>query len=186
MWNVKQYMSRKNIIILSVFIVAVIAVLLLRNFTGESQVSSESNAPNYTDTLSNDRRESLVKSDLRSGDIFISDRQGNPYVLKAAFNQTDVTELDKGFFQLFKSEDPESESFDIFYDEPSGSITVFLYKEPLRDGQYRVTDLLLKKLNTTKDILCILNVSVMTNEYVNEAYAGFDLGLSVCPGHVDL
>jgi hypothetical protein len=181
-------MSRKKIILLLISVVAVVAftLLLISISSRGSKTSTENDPANYNEAVSVDEREPLVKSNLIEGKIFISDRERNPYVLNASFNQTDVTELDKGFFQLFKAEDPESESFDIFYDEPSGSITVFLYKEPLRDGQYKVTDLLLKKLNTSKDIICTLDISVITNEYVNKTYAGVDLGLSVCPGHIEL
>jgi hypothetical protein len=187
-------MSKKTILILCGLVTSISVIVLFSYFKSTDTINTNPDPTDengYSDfnsweTVVVDDRVPLVTADLDEGKLTLSDEAGNPYLLNGRFGSSSVTELDKGFFQLFKEDDPQSEWFDIFYDEPSGSITVFLYQEPLREARLKATTVLVSKLNTQPDILCQLNITVITNEYINSTYAGQNLGLSICPDAIAL
>ncbi len=127
-----------------------------------------------------------VTGPLANGIMIVSGSDGTPYEVRGSFGANDALQIQTGFYHMFKAEDPNSEWFDIFYDEPSGNIMILLYKEPLREARDRATRVLQEKFNTTPELLCDLTINVFTNEYINPEYTGFNLGLSFCPNGVVL
>ncbi len=82
------------------------------------------------------------------------------------------------------TEDPST--YDIFYNEPTGILFISLYKEPLSFSRALAERALTGTLPLSKEEMCTLQVKVTTNAYVNPIYDGLNLGLSFCPGSVEL
>jgi hypothetical protein len=81
------------------------------------------------------------------------------------------------------SADPDQ--YEIYYDEPSGSISVLLANNPLSLARNLAELQLQQVLGLRPDRLCELQIRVAVNAAVNEQYARTDnLGLSFCPGAV--
>lgn len=74
----------------------------------------------------------------------------------------------------------------IIFNTAYGSFTVALLEEPLSDARHRAEQFLLNTLGTDQTGLCALNIYVGTDSYVNDSFAGTNLGLSFCPGAVVL
>ncbi len=80
----------------------------------------------------------------------------------------------------------DSETYDIFYHQDSGIVTIMLYKEPLAFTRSLAERRLKETLSFSEEELCDMQVSVSTNEYVNAGYTGINLGLSFCDGSISL
>ena len=78
------------------------------------------------------------------------------------------------------------EGFRVVYEERDQSFDVLLLAEPLRETRAKAEQYLALKLELTPAQLCSLNISVGTINAINGFYAGEELGLSVCPGAVQL
>lgn len=76
--------------------------------------------------------------------------------------------------------------YDIFYYEIDGIVTILLYDEDLATARSTAETQLLTILTYTKEQICEMDIAVLTNEFVSQQYAGINLGLSFCPGSVQL
>jgi hypothetical protein len=191
-------MSQKIIFISALLVLPVAAFFLFIFFSSDTPDTVEVPAQETSGVteLPQGNEEVPVKEDqivsipvtgpLASGKITITGTDNLPYDIDGSFGAADVLQTEKGFYQLFKAEDPNSEWFDIFYDESSGNIMILLYKEPLREARDRATQVLQERFNATPQLLCNLNINVFTNEYINPEYTGYNLGLSFCPNGVVL
>ncbi|MEK7549956.1 MAG: hypothetical protein AAB519_03175 [Patescibacteria group bacterium] len=72
------------------------------------------------------------------------------------------------------------------YSKDSHSFFISLYKFPLEETRLRAEKYLLQKLGITEKEACALDVTVKVNMSISATLAGQDLGLSFCPGSVDL
>lgn len=80
----------------------------------------------------------------------------------------------------------EGNGFRIVFEKQRQSFDVLLLAEPLGESRAKATQFLAKTLELTPSQVCSLNVSVGTINAVNGFYAGEELGLSGCPGAVQL
>jgi len=80
----------------------------------------------------------------------------------------------------------DEDAYHIVYFSEDTSFLISLLAEPLGANRLDAEDELRAKLGLTNDQLCQLPVEVATSIYVNESYAGQNLGLSFCPGAVVL
>lgn len=107
---------------------------------------------------------------------------GTVYTATPIISNPQTVKLDEGFYVL--TEDPST--YDIFYNEPTGILFISLYKEPLGFSRALAERMLRDTLPLTEEELCTLQVKVTTNSYVDPVYDGLNLGLSFCPGSVEL
>lgn len=103
----------------------------------------------------------------------------------------DSEKISDGLYSIGYDE-TNANNFEIFYHTESGAITVTLTAEPLATYRLLAEEVLAEELRmidgdplTAKE-MCALDILVVTNRYVSERYAGVNLGLSFCPGSVDL
>lgn len=80
----------------------------------------------------------------------------------------------------------DTDAYAIFYDEPSGNISVALRSDPLDFSRSLAEKQLLEVLSITEEDLCEIGVLVTVHRDVNPQYAVGDLGLSFCAGSKDL
>lgn len=74
----------------------------------------------------------------------------------------------------------------VLYNAADQSFTIALLDEPLRDARISAQQFLLGALGLSQEELCSLSYYVGTDYYVNELYAGQNLGFSFCAGSVAL
>ncbi len=74
----------------------------------------------------------------------------------------------------------------MYYDTVTGSLTIMLYQTPLTFARVFAEQKLRELFPDNDAGLCAMDIVVMTNGYVDARYAGYNLGLSFCPGSVVL
>jgi len=83
----------------------------------------------------------------------------------------------------FYSNSSDPSRYEIYYDEPSGNITVLLTAVPLSFSRQLAETQLKQVLDLSEVELCRLEVRVVVNSIVSEQYARTgNLGLSFCSG----
>ncbi len=80
----------------------------------------------------------------------------------------------------------ETADFTVKYDDNAKAFAVGIATEPIGEVRRRAEEFLAKKLGLTEDQMCALNYYVGTTYWVNETYAGVNLGWSYCPGATPL
>ena len=128
-------------------------------------------------TIKNQREEDIIRipgtiASFKETDI--SDR--------AIVQNNTVAEVAKDFFELTE----DKNLYGLYYDSVSGNITITLYGLDTKKSRASAEDYILGELPYTKDQWCNFVVRVLTNEYENPQLAGQELGLSFCPGSVQL
>lgn len=86
-------------------------------------------------------------------------------------------------YAVSESKDP---SYGILYYPNDSGFLISLLTEPLGEARRAAEQELRSKLQLTNAQLCKLKAQVFTSNGVSEVYAGQDLGLSFCPGAVQL
>ena len=79
-----------------------------------------------------------------------------------------------------------AERFKLAYDAPEQFFTIALTDEPLGMARKEAEAFFVEALGVPKEQVCALKYYIGTTSYVNEFYAGKNLGLSFCPGAVKL
>ena len=166
-----------------VLVVAVVAFLIVRD-TPEVEPEAPTDFPSSGDTGTMPEQERVRD---------IKDRAGNTIRVRdfVAFATTIPDEQNDGVYYLagvpdycmFEEGCPKGanlENVRIIYNERDDSFTVALLDEPLRDARARAEQFLLTTLGIPEARLCTLNYYVGTSVYVNELYAGKNLGMSFC------
>jgi hypothetical protein len=126
------------------------------------------------------------ESSVENGSLAVTNGNGQREEIAFLGNVSQDEEvLADGFSLLFET-DPNASYFDIMYDRPSGSITIYLHELPLSFARNLAISRLTDSLQVTTSDLCNLNVSVQTNVFVDSTYAGVELGVPGCPGAVNL
>jgi hypothetical protein len=91
-----------------------------------------------------------------------------------------TTEVEEGFYRSTNDNDV----FSVYYLESTGNLTITLYDEDTKAARVQAEEYIKDVLPYSESELCLLDVTVITNEYVNPTYAGLNLGFSFCPGTV--
>lgn len=112
----------------------------------------------------------------------VASYENNPPTDSPVVDNKDANELSEDFYKL----SGDDSLYGVYYDEPSGSFTITLYSEDTKKARQSAETYILKNLSYTKDQWCRFPVTVITNEYENPQWAGVNLGLSFCPGSVQL
>ena len=94
--------------------------------------------------------------------------------------QTSVVTTD-----LYKNTN-NADMYNIFYNDSIGIGMILLYNENLKQARSAAETQLLTVLPYAREQICDMDIRVLTNEYVSKAYSGINLGLSLCPGSVQL
>src|SRR3989344_1267273 len=76
--------------------------------------------------------------------------------------------------------------YHILYFPDGSGFLISLFAEPLGLNRLQAEEELKAKLKLPEAELCKLSSQVATSIHVNETYAGYDLGLSFCPGAIEL
>ena len=98
----------------------------------------------------------------------------------------ETTSLGDGFYQVTPLDPVVVTDFDILYNENNDSYAVALGREPLSETRQKAEQFLLDRLRMSEAELCSMNILVTTTYDVNQFLAGEDLGLSFCPGSLEL
>ncbi|MBY0538256.1 hypothetical protein K2P47_02555 [Patescibacteria group bacterium] len=94
----------------------------------------------------------------------------------------ETKELSEDFFQLTGN----TNLYDVSYDSQSGIFTITLYGSDTKTSRVAAEDYILDTLPYTKEQWCDFVVNVFTNVYENPTWAGPNLGLSFCPGSIQM
>ncbi len=100
-----------------------------------------------------------------------------------SLTETNSVELAAGFYMVGETDNNQDGRYGLYYDEVSGVLTVLLHREPLANARL-AAEAQLQAVGFTTNELCAADVVVMTNEFVNRAMSGIDVGFSFCPGSV--
>lgn len=118
--------------------------------------------------------------------ILLESKSSEPIDARMFIRQPTAELLGDGFYRI----NNEADNFGFYYDQKSRSGMVLLFEKPLRVTRLRaeefVRDILEGSLSMTEQEICDLNIKVLTNEMVDIAYSGFNLGFSFCPNAVEL
>ena len=94
----------------------------------------------------------------------------------------DTKEVATDFFQLTGN----TNLYDVSYDSQSGIFTITLYGVDTKKSRLAAEEYILDTLPYTKKEWCDFVTNVITNQFENPTWAGQELGLSFCPGAVQL
>jgi hypothetical protein len=89
------------------------------------------------------------------------------------------------YYELTEGDDSADGSFTVTYGTDS-SFAIQLLEEPLSESRAAAEGYLRLKLGLSDAQMCALDTTVAVPNSVNEFYSGSDLGLSFCPGSVQL
>lgn len=76
--------------------------------------------------------------------------------------------------------------YETLYDPQKNEFQILLFEFPLADTRLRAEKYFLEKLNITQEQACMLKVFVQVTPGASESLAWQNLGLSFCPGSIDL
>src|ERR1700761_8288309 len=76
---------------------------------------------------------------------------------------------------------PQRSPFSITYDESKQFFTIALQEKPIWTARTKAEGFLLRELKLAKGQLCTLNYYIGTDDQVDSAHAGKNLGFSFCP-----
>lgn len=171
------------IIIITIVVLAVLISLSVKKDAAEIEPAvqeTQNTFPEGDDV-------SLSADNLKDGRLELYTRAGAVKEIKGSFGEPDVYELSEDLNLLFEpTEANEAEMYDIYYDEIGGLVLVTLHREPLEEARAMAIKKLEEKLSLPASELCDLNVSVITNSYVNTTFAGIELGIPGCPDSLNL
>ena len=93
-----------------------------------------------------------------------------------------------GYHSFDASSSPANVSapFYVQYQAPTQMFVISLNQEPISQTRQQAEQYLMSKLNLTQDKMCHLRYSIAVPYFVNQYYAGENLGFSFCPGAVQL
>lgn len=166
--------------ILSLFVILLVAVLGLSVyvFFGSKDTEQDTPASFPVGTLPQSAEEPVSGNQ----ELYVVGASGNRVSTVGLVEHPTAVELSQGFYQI--STDPER--YDIFYNDSNNIIFISLYAEPLTFTRSLAEELLRATLAVDESVLCDLGIPVRTNEYVNERYAAYNLGLSFCPDSLSI
>jgi hypothetical protein len=167
----------RTFIFLFIGIGCVVSSWIILGTLVQNKESDESQ--NNSTTLST--RETESSADGQQG---ITTWGGNKLSAEKYIEHPDTTEILENEFYS-NSNDPDL--YTIYYDVPSGNITILLLKQPLSLARQLAERQLSDLIQVPKDSLCNYEIRVLVNEAVDEAFSLYgNLGLSFCPGAVQL
>lgn len=115
---------------------------------------------------------------------------GSPVMTKNFKNdpQTIVDSNNKGYYYLSGGLNPTATHapYSTFYNDTDQSYNVTLLAEPLSQYRKAAETELMQKLGINEVAMCRLRYSVNVPYWVDENYAGVNLGWSFCPGATQL
>lgn len=162
-------------ILISVSLLTSVWYVLFSNNLGTvepGKTGIESSLPVTTTEDDNNRKPGTILT--ISPGVIISDT--------AIISNSNATIIEDDFYELTDNLDV----FGIYYASAGGNMTVMLYDEDTKQARLTAEKYLLSSLPYTKEQLCSVFVNVLTNQYVNPALSGINLGFSFCPGSVEL
>ncbi|OGC80805.1 hypothetical protein A2943_02940 [Candidatus Adlerbacteria bacterium RIFCSPLOWO2_01_FULL_51_16] len=184
-------MQKTLIILTVVVIVGGIGVYLLLLFGLPSTSPQSTPPPNYGGFLPDMTGGVTPNTQPRITDgMLITTVTGNQIAVKD-FKKDPATVADTnnvGHYYLSGGVDigNSNNSYSILYIESDQSFNVTLLEEPLGDTRTKAEAELIQKLGISKNDMCFLRYVVGTPYWVNEIYAGKNLGFSFCPGATQL
>ncbi len=90
--------------------------------------------------------------------------------------------LSEEFFEISNN----SDLFSVFYDSPTGNVTITLYGTDTAQARVAAEQFILAELPYSRDDWCSTQAIVTTNEFENPRWSGINLGFSFCPGSIAL
>lgn len=178
---------RKSLPFVLIIAIGVLLVLIFFVVKNDANDTTPAASEGQQNTFSGGAVPASFETDFENGTLQLSTKSGTPKQINGSFTVRDVTEMSEDYNWMFESfETNETEMFDIYYDEVTGSLLVILDREPLELARALAMRRLESKLGLPSAELCDLNISVITNSYVSTVYAGYELGVADCPGALSL
>lgn len=119
-----------------------------------------------------------------NGQMAVFDRNGNELIVQDVTD--DASALNDVTYE-FSGDTPQLEKdFNLTFYQDQSYFLVSLLKEPLGETRIAAETALKAALGVSQEQLCELNVSVRTDMFTNQFYAGNELGVSSCPGAIQL
>lgn len=169
-------MSKKLLFTIAVLL-SLILIGVIFFLGGQKSEENSQDGENVSFPTSNEREADVMYLNSRSG------RSINAQVL---IQQPTAELLGDGFYRINEAND----SFGFYYDRESNSGMVLLFEKPLGVTRLKaetfVRDILERGFSMSEQEICDLNIKVLTNEMVDIAYSGFNLGFSFCPNAIEL
>jgi len=164
-------------IVLGIFLLLILNIFLLIK-----------NPSVYTDLVPGGRVTVSDGKDDVNGFIVFPSTTGvsDPVSTRDFRKDSDVVKLDEVTFQFDEGVANNEISYQIFFDDIDKSFTLSLLQEPLASSRLNAEEALLKRLAVPKNDLCSMKIIVNTPSFVSEDYSGNNLGLSFCPGAMNL
>ncbi len=118
-----------------------------------------------------------------SSDSFVLAKDGRRFPVENLIARSDTIAYQDDFYQL-ATNDSDKDLYAIYFYTGTGLISIDIFSEPLGSVRFLAEQALATTLGLPTDQICFLDIVVSTNRYVNEQFAGVDLGLSFCPGSI--
>ncbi|MCU0678423.1 MAG: hypothetical protein MUF19_02440 [Candidatus Pacebacteria bacterium] len=175
------FLKRSALIILGIFLV----LLLLSNiFTSTDERDVEVDAIVNSLGMSNTgvaQRDNVGVTELPT-------LQGGDTVKARDFlSDADVVDWDgAGTYVLGAGQIDQKNAYQLFYFEADKSINVVLLTEPFGNIRKVAESQLLERLGVSEKDACSMDIRVSVPGFASESLSGRDLGLSFCPGSLEL
>lgn len=173
------FMKKITIIIIILITILAVVYIFLRGDTPVRDSGTVTNLPNDT-TQVIDGTPRNVEPDV----ITIRKPDGTLFNTGSILTGNNSEEISDNFYSLGFDLVNTKDDYTIYYYADSATLFVLLFSEPLVESRKAAEQDLLSIVSSDKNVLCDLNISVRTNQYVNQWLGGQELGLSFCPGSV--
>lgn len=118
--------------------------------------------------------------------LTVGTKNGERVPARNFLNDNSVVELGTDFYRVFEIADPDGPIGAGYFYNDDGGFILLIEREPLSFARSILENQLQQKLQFNQFQMCQLKILVQTTRYVNENFAGRNLGLSFCPGSVTL
>jgi hypothetical protein len=174
---------KKILIVAIIVLVILIAVLFGRGwFASEADPKT---TPKYPE--GNQQIEPIPDDEYDPDtQVVVRTPQGSTFTMTDFSIYDGITDNGQGFYHYEGSTQPNPVPYSILYNKNKHSFSVGLLKEPFASSREAASQALLRLLGVTASELCQLNIYVGVTYHQAPDLSGRNLGLSVCPNHIDL
>jgi hypothetical protein len=179
-------MSKKSIILLSVFVVLILVICILYIVLAVKKTTP--NNPGYFVSVGQQNSTTTTGTETISGNtstVMPIELSTGQKVVVPDFTKTNQP-LAASATSGYQVAGSSLANFQILYFPKDSYFLISLFTEPLGDTRKAAEGQLRAQLKLSDAQLCKLHIDVNTLASVNQTYAGENLGLSFCPGSVQL
>lgn len=167
-------------IFLGISIVVILCVGLYFFLKNENQANPEPDGVSFPSPVSTESTQQVIFS--------LKERSGGGSVDFGVIQQKDVQQLASDYYKLFAPSNPsETPLYSMYFNESDQTVLIVLQREPIALARQQAINRIKQELAiSSNDALCGVDISVITNSFVNPQFSGRELGIPGCPGAVAL